>query len=532
MAEKNRIMASTYLPIIVYLMFVWLMCLLRSNYMWIVGDDPNLLNQSILMSKGRTPNVDFFSGYPGLSQEVQELLIRVLDGKPYIQHVYTSILASLIGIYLYSKFRRVKSWVMFLFLFFGYTQAFLLNPTPNPGHLFQLFAVVVIFNLMSQDRSGVMRFAVIGICLALSVMSKQYGVALVLCVTEYLLILKLRLEFRKLGISILLLFNIFLSSIYYLSVRDGAISELEFSISTIIVILPALFLGWGLIRSDNRIVFKYRLSLLIPIFFTLTILTCYIWIYSLRNPWPILQELFIYAPREINKNVVAIELSMSSVSRASFGVFLLFLLSKADTFFSRKRVLKNQLFQLVLLIALLLCFYFIGNLSGTPFILFAFILLVFLSQKIDSQERVILRTMMFSIIPLFFILIPYPNYSYHIFIFIMFFAYILDNRNHAKKLKGESKHITLPMILTSLVLLVGYSVHENQWIGALPNYRFHGTLIESASDAWSYSIKTASKAESIECNDFGCWYLRLMTNPSASLMDTYRKPIWISKTNS
>jgi hypothetical protein len=94
-----------------------------------------------MISKGRTPNVDFFSGYPGLSQEIQGLLIRALGDKPIIQHIYSAILASLIGIYFYLKFKRINGWLIFLVLFFGYTQAFLVNPTPNPGHLFQLFAI-------------------------------------------------------------------------------------------------------------------------------------------------------------------------------------------------------------------------------------------------------------------------------------------------------------------------------------------------------------------------------------------------------
>lgn len=526
---KNRVIAYRYFPIIFFLIFVWLMCLIRTNYLWIVGDDPNLLNQSIMMSKGRTPNVDFFSGYPGLSQELQGLLIRVFGSKPFIQHVYSSILASLIGIYLYSKFKRVNNWLIFLFLFFGYTQAFLVNPTPNPGHFFQLFAIIVIFNVMSQSKSGATRFAVIGTCLALSIMSKQYGVILALCIAEYVLILKLKFELRKLGISILFLFNIFLSSIYFLSVRKDAISELDFNLSTLMLVLPALFLGLGLIRSDNRIILNYRFSILIPIFFVLTILTCYVWIYSLSNPLPILQEIFIYAPREINKNVVAIEFSSSSLIRAFLGIFLLIILSGLECFSATTRVFIRQLFQISMLITLIFCFRFMGNLSGTPFILCAFILLFTLSRKLDTRERDVLRTMMFSIIPLFFILIPYPNYSFHVFIIILFFLYILDNINQPKNTPSISRYRNIPVILTSLVLLIGYSLHENQWISTLPDYRFQGILIESETDGWNYSIETASKPESVKCTDVGCWYLRLATNPSASLMNTYRIPIWIRK---
>jgi hypothetical protein len=485
-----------------------------------------------MVSKGRTPNVDFFSGYPGLSQEIQGFLILLLDGRPFIQHVYSSTLASLIGIYLYSHFKKINHWLMLLFLFFGYTQTFLVNPTPNPGHLFQLFAIVVILNVMSQGRSEAIRYAIIGICLALSLMSKQYGLVLVLCITEYFFILNLKSEFRRKGISILLLFNIFLISIYYLSVRKDANSDFNFNLSALMLVIPVLYLGFELIRGDNKVIPNFTFSTFIPIFFILTILICYVWIYSIRNPLPILQELFIYAPREINKNVVAVAFSLSSVSRAFLGLLLLFTLCRVNLFLSTNGVFKKQIVLLSLTVILLLCFRFMGNLSGTPFLFFAFTLLFTLSKEMNPGERENVQVMMFCITPLFFILIPYPNISFHIFIIILFFAYILDNTNQRRSLEREGMLRDIPVILTSLVLLAGYLVHENQWIRSLPNYQVYDILIESESDAWNYSIETASQSESIKCTDFGCWYLRLATNASESLMNTYRKPIWVDKKNS
>ena len=527
--SKNKDSAYRYLPLIFYLVFVWSICLIRNNFMWIVGDDPNLLNQSILISKGKIPNIDFFSGYPSLSQELQGLLINILGSKPFVQHIYSSILASLIGIYLYSKFKRINGWLLFLFLFFGYTQAFLVNPTPNPGHLFQLFAIVVIFNLMSQSDSRARKFAVIGICLAITVMSKQYGVVFALSLAEYIFILRLKSEYRRLCLSILLLLNIFLAGIYYVSVRKDAISELQFNLSTLLLVLPILFLGLGLVGSNTKTIIDFRYSFLIPIFCIVTTLTCYVWIYSFRNPFPILQELFIYAPREINKNVVAIELSLSSILRALLAVFLLLILSRPDWFSIKTSVFMSRFFQLSLLSMLLLCFRFMGNLSGTPLIFFAFILLFALSRKLDSTERDVVRIMMFSIMPLFFVLIPYPNYSFHIFILILFFLYTIDNINRPRNERIESRYRNIPLVLASLVLITGFAIHENNWISTLPDYRFRGILIESETEGWNHSIEEASKAEGVKCTDVGCWYLRLATNPSASVMNTYELPIWIRK---
>ena len=58
---------TSFFAFALYLIFVWSLAYVRRDYLWITGDDANLLEQSLLITRGFIPNIDFFSGYPGLS---------------------------------------------------------------------------------------------------------------------------------------------------------------------------------------------------------------------------------------------------------------------------------------------------------------------------------------------------------------------------------------------------------------------------------------------------------------------------------
>ena len=75
----------------IYLILVWGFALIRSKYLWITGDDSNLLVQSILTFKGQKPNIDFESGYPGLSQFTQAGLMHIFGVNIFSQHLYTGL---------------------------------------------------------------------------------------------------------------------------------------------------------------------------------------------------------------------------------------------------------------------------------------------------------------------------------------------------------------------------------------------------------------------------------------------------------
>jgi hypothetical protein len=90
----------------VYLVLVWGFAILRAQYMWITGDDPNLLVQSILTREDQRPNFDFKSGYPGLSQFAQSLLMQVFGVNLFSQHLYTAILSTITGFLICINFSK------------------------------------------------------------------------------------------------------------------------------------------------------------------------------------------------------------------------------------------------------------------------------------------------------------------------------------------------------------------------------------------------------------------------------------------
>ena len=164
------------LSLFLYLILVWGFALIRMNYLWIAGDDPNLIMQAALTRNGFKPNLDFESGYPGLSQFIQSGLMYVFGINIFSQHLYSALLASITGLLICINFPRLPQWLLTLGLVLIYCQQHLVNPTPNPGHLFELF-LLAIFTLVNRRevRSNRFIFCASFLLLGIAFLSKQYA---------------------------------------------------------------------------------------------------------------------------------------------------------------------------------------------------------------------------------------------------------------------------------------------------------------------------------------------------------------------
>ncbi len=119
---------------------------IRRDWVWIVGDDQNLMMPAIDIGRGFVPNIDFVNGYPGVTFYVQRAIMVLVGDQPISEHVYTALQAAF--------FALVTAWVLrryypaaltWLLIFFVWTVTHRLNPTPNPGFVMESLAILSLY---------------------------------------------------------------------------------------------------------------------------------------------------------------------------------------------------------------------------------------------------------------------------------------------------------------------------------------------------------------------------------------------------
>jgi hypothetical protein len=158
------------------LAYAWI----RRDWVWIVGDDQNLMMPAINLGRGLTPNIDFDNGYPGITFYLQRAIMLVVGDQPLSEHVYTAIQAALFALVAAWVLRRhIPAALTWILVFFVWTVSFRLNPTPNPGNMTQALTIVSFYWM---DRFGsrlLLRDALIAGSLAgLAFLFKQPGIFL------------------------------------------------------------------------------------------------------------------------------------------------------------------------------------------------------------------------------------------------------------------------------------------------------------------------------------------------------------------
>ncbi len=152
----------------------------RRDWMWIVGDDQNLMMPAIDIGRGLVPNIDFANGYPGLTFYIQRLIMLVVGDLPFSEHVYTAIQAVFFALasawMLRGRIPATFTWILVMFV---WTVSYRLNPTPNPGNVMQTLALLSLYWMDRFASRLQIRDAVIGGSLAgLAFLFKQPGIFL------------------------------------------------------------------------------------------------------------------------------------------------------------------------------------------------------------------------------------------------------------------------------------------------------------------------------------------------------------------
>ena len=173
----ERVLASTVPWFVAFALFLALVAYIRRQWLWNIGDDQNLLMPAINLARGYTPNIDFKSGYPGLTFYVQRLIMALFGDQPISEHIYTALQAALLG--------GVAAWVLrkwypatlvWLMVVFLWSVGHATNPTPNPGFMIEplvLLGMVVTVRVGGHGR--LTDAAGAGALAGLAFLFKQYG---------------------------------------------------------------------------------------------------------------------------------------------------------------------------------------------------------------------------------------------------------------------------------------------------------------------------------------------------------------------
>ena len=501
----------------IYLILVWGFALIRSKYLWITGDDPNLLVQSILTFKGQKPNIDFESGYPGLSQFTQAGLMHIFGVNIFSQHLYTALMSSFTGILVCINFRHLPNWVLSTGLIVIYSQEHLVNPTPNPGHLFVLLALIA-FTISNKKivKNEMFQIIINSILLGISFLAKQYALFVLLG----FILMKISnfhgKNNNKSNHFFIGFLGIAAATSYYIGLIPNGDSKVEAIGNLVILLTPYLIFVY--INSKVKLnVTQIGIRALLKsisvstLTFSCTVIIGLSVLYRTTDVIRIIEEILIEMPRRINSNIVLIQISHSTIqSLVAFTIFLsaclILIILESRKFTSKKK----QLFYKILAIFMaILGFSKIGNLSGNLALSILPILIITYYYK-DLREFSNSRKLFFFILTTYqFILIPYPNINFHILIYVATLFILISDVGDTKKSDRISVAILLPIFLTILLL-----VHEVQTLDSMKNYRYGDITFQSQDVNWQKIINEAkeSKGDYLKCKSRGCEMLILLSN--------------------
>lgn len=525
--------ASRIVALTLYLIFVWGVAYARKDYLWIDGDDPNLLQQSLLINAGFIPNVDFFSGYPGLSLYLQALVIKLVGGTPLSEHLYTALQATALGGLFFWIGRRVSPLLLLLILLLIYSQGVLLNPTPNPGYLFEIAFIVGLKKTWDfLDGAKTRSAAYAGAAFGIALLAKQYGIFGPICFllsTIGLLDIAPRWKRLLLGLCLITVVAAILYSYFgslVLNTPDGSLdavmspsaSRLLLLANSLTFVIPAVLGFVAYLMMDQKASLRrlplkgFFLSNSIAITSFLVIsLGGLFFQYGSGLP-DVLREIMILAPKRINSYLIEVSFSREAMLRATLGLLTLAVLM--FVFLGQRRTQQTGIYLFgVFLLGVLL--FSRTNLSATLFLSFAYAVVVFtfihqLSNSIGAR----LVVLMVAMSPLFVILVPYPNYAYHIPLLLSTFLFAEKDSLPIKGVQYGLDKVSMAPYLVLVILIGAFVFKANGDVGSYTRYVFNGTSFVSGDSRWRAAIDEASKVQRGEgkCTTYGCRYL-LLANP-------------------
>jgi hypothetical protein len=434
----------------------------------------------------------------------------------FSQHLYTALLASLTGLLICINFSQLPQWLLSLGLVLIYCQQHLVNPTPNPGHLFELF-LLTIFTLVNKGKKHSRRSIFFGsfVLMGVAFLSKQYAIFVLLgyAISQFENV-NWRISDRKKYTILLCVGTGAASSYYFLLIPNGPL-KLQASVSLLAMVLPFVLLIWANFRvrasPESQVFSDASRNLVVGVtIFIFTITIGFAVLYqSLQLPH-IFYQVLIEAPRKINNNTVL--LSFSPESLVSIGAFLFFAICTVyliiTQYSDQTSKTKLYVYQFSAIFIGVVAFTKIGNLSASLFlILFPVTIIWVYLMKLDAMPPN--RKQFFYVMTCYqFILIPYPNVNFHIMIFVIAFFILITDKYGIVKPRKMVHLWAFPIVLVSLLL-----AHEVSTINSMKVYSFKEVQFKSGSTSWDLSIADSqnSNGNLNACSTIGCKMLLLIS---------------------
>lgn len=496
-----------------YAAFVIGVAFIKYNFLWITHDDANLLQQAILIANDFSPNIDYFSGYPGLSLYMQSILVRLFGTFPYVQHVYSALLFLALGILFFWIGRNSDPIIVFAFLFFSYSQSLWLNPTPNPGYLFDLFFILGL--LMSHEyfttcRKRLAIYA--GVFFGVAFCSKQYGLfGPLMFFIGTIALLNVNVQLKRL-FTALICFLVFLSFLAVSSSLGNRFHGTDLILNTAIFVIPALviiFILCSKLDAKTRVLsvktFLYA-NTLCTVFFILTVYLYFLAQYGSNELVGVIYQIMIAAPSRINEHFLPVSLSLFAILKTLLGLTIIYTCTCLFRIHSR---LLYCLISAFLLVLLALVFYKNVNLSATVFVpsLLALIAIYFVKTKSDTRH--VIFAMILGITPILLLLITYPKPTYHIP--LLFGLLLMCSEHQVLSSPATGGRIVVFLLASAFVATMLFNLKSR--MDLYPSYRFSDLTFKTEDKKWEKSISEASFVQggSYQCKTYGCRYLLLTT---------------------
>lgn len=497
-----------------YAGFVIGVAFIKHDYLWITHDDANLLQQAILITNGFLPNVDYFSGYPGLSLYLQSMLIRLFGTFPFVQHIYSAILLLFLGVLFFWIGRKLDPIVVFSLLIFSYSQSLWLNPTPNPGYLFDLFFILGILKSHEYFTTYRKRIAIYaGVFFGLAFCSKQYGLfGPIMFFIGTVALLNFNGQFKRFFTAFICFLVIFSFLVVSTSLRN------EFNVSDLILntavfVVPILMIVFKLcskLDAKNQVLsvttFLYANTLCV-LSFLITIYFYFLVQYGSNEVVSVFYQIMIAAPTRINEHFLPVSFSLNATLKTLLGLAIVYICMCLPRVHSR---LVSDLISTVLLALLALVLYNNVNLSATVFVpsLLALIVIHFVKEKSDTLH--VMFAMILGIMPILMLLITYPKPTYHIPLLLCILL-LFSEHNIISTLANRGR-IVIFILVSSFVVFMLLNLKAR--MDLYPSYSFSDLTFKTKDKKWEKSISEAYLVHnsSYLCKTYGCRYL-LMTIP-------------------
>lgn len=535
----DRSILFRVLGLAIYLIFVWSMAYIKKDYIWFPGDAANLLQQSILMSKGFLPNVDFFSGYPGLDIQINATILSLMESSLASQHVYMALSASALGLFFFLSFDRVEPWLITLSLLFIYSQGLYPNPAPNPGYLFIVFFVIGLKKTIDYFYGYSFFDSILaGFFFSLAFLSKQYGIFGPVCFFIATMgFLNCHPKFQKKIFLLVLATVSSLFIVFYAHALWGNVSKhREILLNTLVFSIPFFSASIIYFKSPGQyamstLSFRRALqaNILLVVTFLATTVFYLIYLYGFDALPEVLNKFLIQAPRRINQNIYPVSFSVSSTAIIFLGLIFFTL----PFVFNSDRVGKfNSIWHFCNFVILCLSLFFIfrfESLHMTVFVVFAYIAaIIMVSYNNHAKHRKVLLAVISGFSPCFVLLIPWPNPAYHIPILVFFVLIALQLfRENTKSSAISTRMNTTAYLTMSIFVYCLLTIYPHNTVNRnLVNWSFGNLNFTSGDKSWSNSINEANLVmqEAGICSSYGCRFLVFSTQWKRDYLEVIEKP--------